>query len=340
MQARRESPRQLAEVEQRAKLNAKDDARNPLPGGNKDAILISDKFGTSKIASIQRRAAAKRTVRLRDRPWYENMTRRTATTIAALALVALPVGIGLSSKKYIFAKIPFLKQLGLRLPASESAVLAVDANGLTIQSQNASAAAREDFERAAMAQLAILHRTYASWAANNEDLIGSLTIKLRVDKAGNVADIDLLAARLSNAAFTRVVLNEIRRWTFPAGGKESVEITIPLLFVPKGMDPGTVVQWERKTRIAERDGACRDTRLAPHTAGVARNVSTLSLRSPRVQRGNQQPSLLETLQTANLFRRSSERRKPSAGSSRASRKRARRRRERVSFIENKRLAQS
>lgn len=238
-------------------------------------------FGTTEIANVSTgEPHVNGLVRLRDRPWYKNMTRRMATTIATLALLALPVGIDLSSKKYIFAKIPFLKQLGLRLPASESAVLAVDVNGLTIQS--ASAAAVEHFENAAMEQLANLHRTYASWAANNEDLIGSLTIKLRVDKAGNVADIDPLAARLSNAAFTRVVLNEIRRWTFPPGEKESVEITIPLLFVPKGMDPGTVVQWERKTRIAERDGApaeaIRVASLMP-MAVASGNVSTSSSQS-------------------------------------------------------------
>jgi len=203
-----------------------------------------------------------------------------ATAVAALALVALPVGTALSSKRYIFANIPFLKQLGLRLPASESAVLAVDANGLAIQS--ASAAAAEEFENAVMAQLANLHRTYASWAASNEDLIGSLTIKLRVDKAGNVADIDPVAARLSNAAFTLVVLGEIRRWTFPPAGKEPVEITIPLLFVPKGMDPGTVVQWERKTRSANRAAAppapLRLASLAPMAVASA-NVSTSSPQS-------------------------------------------------------------
>ena len=238
-------------------------------------------FGTTEIASVPAGEPHNNgLVRLRDRTWYKSMTRRTATTIAALALLALPVGIGLSSKKYIFAKIPLLKRLGLRLPASESAVLAVDVNGLTIQST--STAAVVDFENAAMEQLANLHRTYASWAANNEDLIGSLTIKLRVDKAGNVADIDPLAARLSNAAFTRVVLNEIRRWTFPPGGKDSVEITIPLLFVPKGMDPGTVVQWERKTRIAERDGApaeaIRVASLMP-MAVASGNLSTSSSQS-------------------------------------------------------------
>jgi hypothetical protein len=253
-------------------------------------------FGTTEIANLSGgEPHDNRLVRLRDRPWYKTMTRRMATVIAALALMALPVGIGLSSKKYIFAKIPFLKQLGLRLPASESAVLAVDVNGLAIQSASAATA---EFENAVMAQLANLHRTYASWAASNEDLIGSLTIKLRVDKAGNVADIDPMAARLSNAAFTSVVLGEIRRWTFPHGGKEPVEITIPLLFVPKGMDAGTVVQWERKTRSANRDAAppapLRLASLAP-MAMASDNVSTsLSQSSGEVQRETSRQASFDT----------------------------------------------
>ena len=37
----------------------------------------------------------------------------------------------------------------------------------------------------------------------------------------------------------------------PEAGVEAVEITVPLLFVPKGMDPETVVQWERKVRTAQ-----------------------------------------------------------------------------------------
>jgi len=245
-------------------------------------------LGTPEIVDASVGEASNRDlIRVSDRPWLRIMTRRTGTAVAALALLALPVSIGLSSKKYIFVKIPFLKQLGLHLPASESAVLAVDVNGLTIQSQNASAAALEDFENAAMEQLANLHRTYASWAANNKDLIGSLTIKLRVDKTGDVADLDPITTRLSNTAFTKVVLNEIRRWTFPESGKEPVEITIPLLFVPKGMDPGTVVQWERKTRIADRDAAppapLRLASLVP-MAVASRNESAVPPTSGGVQR--------------------------------------------------------
>jgi hypothetical protein len=207
----------------------------------------------------------------------KSITTKAATAGAILALLTLPASLHFTSKKYIFAKVPFLKQLGLRLPASESAVLAVDVNELTIQS--GSTAVVEDFESAALKHLANLHRTYARWAANHEDLVGSLTIKLRVDKSGSVVDVDPLATRLSNAIFTSIVINEIRRWTFPSGAKEPVDITIPLLFVPKGMDPGSVVQWERKTRFAARDSTpaapLRLASLVPVAAPSRNDVAAL-----------------------------------------------------------------
>jgi hypothetical protein len=43
----------------------------------------------------------------------------------------------------------------------------------------------------------------------------------------------------------------VRNWKFPKGVLDGAEITVPLLFVPKGMDPSTAVQWERHIRRTE-----------------------------------------------------------------------------------------
>jgi hypothetical protein len=189
-----------------------------------------------------------------QRRWRRFLIARTATTLAVMLIFALPLGLAFSSKNYILATLPLLKQLGIRLPSNKSAVLAVDVDGLTIQSRSSPADSVENFERSTMEQLANLHRTYTAWSESHEDLSGSLLVKLRVDKSGRVTQLDPLAVRLSNAIFTQVVLSEIRRWSFPAGGAEPVEITMPLLFIPRGMDPNTVVHWERRTRVVDRDG--------------------------------------------------------------------------------------
>jgi hypothetical protein len=49
------------------------------------------------------------------------------------------------------------------------------------------------------------------------------------------------------------VIDDVREWKFPNGGTEAAEITVPLLFIPKGMDPEMIVQWERKVRGGPRD---------------------------------------------------------------------------------------
>ncbi len=208
-----------------------------------------------------------------SRPSPQTLIARTASTVATLAIFALPVSLAFSGKNYIYGKIPYLKQLGFRSGSTKSAVLAVDVNGLTIQSRSASAEAIDDFEKAAMAQLASLHRIYSDWVENHEDLSGTLLVKLRVDKSGNVSRVDPLAARLSDAIFTRVVISEIRRWSFPGGTVEPVEITMPLLFVPKGLDTSTVVHWERKTRGVEQH------KTAAHRGAPAGTPNTSTLRA-------------------------------------------------------------
>jgi hypothetical protein len=96
------------------------------------------------------------------------------------------------------------------------------------------------------------------------------------------------------------VLNEIRRWTFPPSAKESVDITLPLLFVPKGMDPATVVQWERKTKVAERDttpaAPLRLASLVP-LAVPSRNDSTAFPAAGEIPRAATKPAPVEKAKT-------------------------------------------
>jgi hypothetical protein len=83
--------------------------------------------------------------------------------------------------------------------------------------------------------------------------MGSLLLKLTVDASGKVVSVDPLASQVTNTSFTKTVVDDVRKWKFPKAGVEAAEITVPLLFVPKGMDPDTVVQWERKVRSGQED---------------------------------------------------------------------------------------
>ena len=173
-------------------------------------------------------------------------------SFAATALMALPIGVGLVSQHAQGFRFSLANFLAATTAPSESPVLAVDASGMTIDGKNISAAVKDRLESAAVEQLAGLHQLYASWTSPHQEAIGTMLLRLFVDPSGKVARIEPLKSQLTSDDFANLVLSEMRQWSFPAGAREPVEITIPLLFVPKGIDPSMVVQWERRTRVVER----------------------------------------------------------------------------------------
>jgi hypothetical protein len=94
-------------------------------------------------------------------------------------------------------------------------------------------------------QLSDLRRAYGDWSQKDRNLMGSLLIKMRVDSNGHVIQAEEKTSRLTDAAFSKVILGEARKWKFPKFNGETAEFTVPLVFVPRGMDPRTIVRWEK-----------------------------------------------------------------------------------------------
>jgi hypothetical protein len=208
-------------------------------------------------------------------------TRNVASTVllavAAIGILAMPLSSFLSTRAHPLPEVPIFIGTQSRPVNTDSAVLAVDTSGLTIRAKNASASTQELFEQAAVRQLARLHRTYSNWADRNHELMGILLLKLTVDARGTVVRVDPVASHVTNPNFTKTVMADVSKWKFPKGAVEAAEITIPLLFVPKGMDPDTVVQWERKVRSAQ------EFETSPAGLGVADTspISTVSEAIPK-----------------------------------------------------------
>ena len=180
-----------------------------------------------------------------------NVARIAVLAVAAIGILVIPFVTFLSSRAYRMPKQPTFVGSRARPANTDSAVLAVDTFGLSIQAKTSSASTQEVLEQVAVEHLARLHRTYSRWADTNGDLMGSLLLRVRVDSTGKVVDVSPLASHVTNTSFTKTVLDDVRKWKFPKAGVEVAEITVPLLFVPKGMDPETVVQWERKVRSGQ-----------------------------------------------------------------------------------------
>jgi hypothetical protein len=182
-----------------------------------------------------------------------NVARIAVLSVVAIGILVLPLATLLLNRAHLLPKLPIFIGAHSGPMNTGSAVLAVDTFGLTIQARNDSATTRELLEQAAVEHLARLHRTYSRWADRHDDLMGSLLLRLTVDASGKVVSVDPLASQVTNTSFTKTVVDDVRKWKFPKAGLEAAEITVPLLFVPKGMDPDTVVQWERKVRSAQED---------------------------------------------------------------------------------------
>ena len=177
-----------------------------------------------------------------------------AMTIAMTGILAMPLFGLMAGDKILWEKLQSLVEAE-RAGQTQSTVLAVDTAGLRVRSKSSSPTTKELFEQAAMEHLARLHHTFNSWSERNQELMGSVSLKLFVDSSGNVVRVEPVNARVNNSSFIQTVMDDVREWKFPNSGTEGAEITVPLLFIPRGMDPEMIVQWERKVRGGLRDNS-------------------------------------------------------------------------------------
>jgi hypothetical protein len=177
-------------------------------------------------------------------------TRRSAVLVLCLSgLLIAPVGYFIAGKKHVEKpQRPDLATPSPQIEAPpEATVLAGDS--LPAETYNPASGPPDPGRSGNLVsdQLVNLRRAYARWMTNNEKLMGSVLIKLTVDASGKVVQADEVASRVTDNEFVKVVLAEARKWKFPKASAEASEVTVPLLFVPDGMDPKTVARWEAPT---------------------------------------------------------------------------------------------
>lgn len=201
-------------------------------------------------------------------PRVPNMTKQQAKTraltIAMIGMVTMPLFGLMAGDEKLWEKLQSLVETELAAK-TQGTVLAVDTAGLSVRSKSSSPTTKEIFEQAAMEHLARLHHTFNSWSERDQELMGSVSLKLFVDASGNVVHVEPVNAQVNNSSFIQTVMEDVREWKFPNGGTEGAEITVPLLFIPKGMDPEMIVQWERKVRSRPGDNS-REKRLPVATS--------------------------------------------------------------------------
>jgi hypothetical protein len=188
----------------------------------------------------------------RIRSW-ERTVRRSVLELCAMCLLGVPLA-------YVASRtVPAPMQRSAAptpsAPASMAATAESGTHGMSTKEE------KEKFERfdeeqikdRLSNQLTGLRRAYARWATKKGDITGSVALKLTVDGNGQVVAVNEVASQLPDAGFLKVVMAEARKWRFAVGNAELGEVTIPLLFIPKGSDARALAGPQRTAR-PERTG--------------------------------------------------------------------------------------
>lgn len=185
--------------------------------------------------------------------------RSRALAIAMVGVLATPLLGLIPDNEKKLARLQSIIDIQ-RAESHQGATFAVDTAGLQVRMKKLGAPA-DSTEQALMEQLAQLYNSYRGWVAQNDELLGSLVIKVSVDGAGAVTRVEPVAAKLNDGKFIPTLVAGMRAWQMPQEG--GAEIILPLLFIPQGMDAQTVVQWERTVRAPRSPDGMADLAKGP-----------------------------------------------------------------------------
>ena len=270
---------------------------------NSQAIVL---HGSKRCIELREDAIVSIPGSLEASPRPPDMAKLTAKiramTIAMVGILAMPLCGLMAGDENLWDKLQSLIEAE-RATKTQSTVLAVDTSGLSVRSKSASASTKELFEQAAMEHLARLHHTFNSWSERKQELMGSVSLKLMVDASGNVVRVEPVNSHVNNSSFVKTVIDDVREWKFPKGSTEAAEITVPLLFIPKGMDPEMIVQWERKVRRAPGDDDSpsalemprRDRRLRSRNGVDSAAITPMQKEQKSVAAAPAQPQIAATI---------------------------------------------
>ena len=179
-------------------------------------------------------------------------TRQALITVAAVLVVA-PVAYYVSGEWRSSATIAEMAPIAAEATGTVALPSASTANSKA-PTPEPEALTSEEFGTRVTEKLPALRRAYTAALRKNPDLMGSLSLRIRMDDSGNVLGAEAERLRLSDSDFAEVVVAEARKWRFVKHNGSGGVFTVPLLFVPEDMDPRTILRWQ-KTVAAEEGNA-------------------------------------------------------------------------------------
>ncbi|MGH7834154.1 MAG: AgmX/PglI C-terminal domain-containing protein [Candidatus Binatia bacterium] len=127
---------------------------------------------------------------------------------------------------------------------SQNRVLGVKDLGFEVWGGNQDPNLTEQLAQWSESQISTLLPLYEKRVKSHPDLMGSMVLQLKTDTSGAVVQVTELQSRLKDPEFKDAVVKQAYQWKFAGNYSEPLHIEYPLLFVPVGMDPMTLVRWE------------------------------------------------------------------------------------------------
>ena len=136
------------------------------------------------------------------------------------------------------------KVQAVRQDASVNRVLGVNDLGVRLWGGNQDAESAGQILQGSEVQVSSLVPLYEDAIQRQPDLMGSMVLQLNVDTSGAVTEVNEVYSRLKDPEFRESVIKQASKWKFIGNRSGPLQIEYPLLFVPRSMDPMTLVRWE------------------------------------------------------------------------------------------------
>jgi hypothetical protein len=166
---------------------------------------------------------------------------RWGGTLGVIALISL-FSVQYDSEKATSnnqAEVSAIRQVALA-----TRVLGIKDLGFEVWGDNRDPNLTERLAQWSEAHITTLLPLYEKRVKSHPDLMGSMVLQLKIDTSGAVVQATELQSRLKDPEFKNAVVKQAYQWKFAGNHSEPLQIEYPLLFVPGGMDPMTLVRWE------------------------------------------------------------------------------------------------
>ncbi len=141
-------------------------------------------------------------------------------------------------------------------------------------------------------QLGSLNKAYARWTDADPNTNGTVSLKLKIEPSGKIAKVEEVVSRLSEHRFLDVILAEAKLWKLPHRGKTAAEVSVPLIFNPRGTEPSEQIvdrQLDEPVLLAQETAATHTSFALEEAEPAAEELPIVAKKVPAAKARGKRP---------------------------------------------------